>query len=81
MTPFLSGFVTELVKLGAPVDPTSKADGKMEKLLKGGISRYVGEKDIRNPTFPSMEQVSNKAFKDKTQKVDARPPKPPKVKL
>jgi hypothetical protein len=79
VTPFLSGFAAELVKLGAPVDPTSKANGKMDKLLKGGLAKYVGEKDVRTPTFPSMEQVSNKAFKDKTPKVDARPPKPPKV--
>ena len=80
MTPFLTGFAAELVKLGAPVDPTSKANGKMENLLKGGLSRYVGEKDVRTPTFPSMEQVSNKAFKDKSPKVDFRAPKPPKVK-
>jgi len=79
VTSFLSGFTAELVKLGAPIDPTSKANGKMEKLLKGGLAKYIGEKDVRNPTFPSMEQVSNKAFKDKTPKVDARPPKPPKV--
>ena len=79
MTPFLSGFTAELVKLSAPKDPTAKVNGKMEKLLKGGLTRYIGEKDVRNPTFPSMEQVSNQPFTGKVPKVDARPPKPPKV--
>jgi hypothetical protein len=79
VTPFLAGFAAELVKLGETKDPTAKANGKMEKLLKGGLSRYIGEKDVRNPTFPSMEQVSNKPYKVETPKVDVRPPKPPKV--
>jgi hypothetical protein len=80
VTPFLSGFAAELVKLGETKDPTAKANGKMEKLLKGGLAKYIGEKDVRNPTFPPMEQVSNQSFKDKSPKMDFRPPKPPKVK-
>ena len=79
MTPFLTGFAAELVKLGETKDPTAKANGKMEKLLRGGLSKYVGEKDVRNPTFPSMEQVSNQSFKDKGPSIDLRPLKAPKV--
>jgi len=68
-----------LKKISAPVDPTSKANGKMEKLLKGGLARYIGEKDVRNPTFPNMESVANTPFKVQAPKVDARVPKPPKA--
>jgi hypothetical protein len=80
MTPFLSGFAAELVKLGETKDPTAKVNGKMDKLLKGGLSKYIGEQDVRTPTFPPMEEVANRSFKDKSPKVDFRAPKPPKVK-
>lgn len=80
MKPFLTGFSTELMKLSAPIDPTAKADGKMEKLLQGGLEAYVGSKDIRTPTFPSMREVASQPSKEQKGGVDVRPPKPPKVK-
>jgi hypothetical protein len=79
VTPFLSGFGAELVKLGADMkDPMAKVKGKMKKLLKGGLKKYVGSEEVRGRTFPSMESVANKPFK--SPKLDFRVPKPPKVK-
>ena len=59
-------------------DPTAGTQTKMEKLLKGGLKKYLGSPEIRHPTFPPMAEVANRQFKDHGPKLNLRPPKPPK---
>jgi hypothetical protein len=76
---FLAGFSDELSKLAeSRVNPFGQAETKMEKLLKGGLKRYVGSPEVRHPTFPPMAEVASRGYTDKTPKVDARPPRPPR---
>jgi hypothetical protein len=77
---FLAGFTDELVKLSASrKNPYSSVQNHQDKLLRGNLSDYIGTEEIRHQPHPSMEEVSNRAFKDRTPKIDARPPKPPKT--
>lgn len=74
----MQGFVDELVKTGAPIKPTAQIETKMEKLLKGGLKRYLGKPEIRHPTFPPMAEIANRSYRDRTPKLAVRPPKPPR---
>ncbi|MBW2288648.1 MAG: hypothetical protein JRG90_12580 [Deltaproteobacteria bacterium] len=58
-------------------NPAAGVETKMDKLLKGGLQRYVGKPEIRHPTFPPMAEVANRPYKDRAPKIDTRPPKPP----
>lgn len=81
MNNFLAGFTSELVKLSASrKNPYSKVQNQQDKLLRGNLSDYVGTQDVRNPAHPPMYETSNRAYKVQASKLNAKPPKPPKVK-
>lgn len=81
MTPLLTGFGDELVKLSASrKNPYSRIQNQADKLLRGNLSDYVGTSEVRHPPIPRMEQVAQTPAKIQKPKIDFRAPRPPRVK-
>lgn len=75
MTPTLHGFVDELVKLAVTrKNPYALVETKMEKLLKGGLQKYLGSPEIRHPTFPPMAEVANHWYREREPRLNLKPP-------
>lgn len=86
MNHFLTGFASELVKLGASrKNPYSQIQNQQDKLLRGNLSTYLGAEEVRHQAHPSMESVAKTKPLRESPKVEVRapkiklkPPKPPK---
>ena len=76
MNHFLGAFSDELTKLSETLkNPLAPAQTKMKNLLKGGVEKYMGSKEVRTSPYPSMRDVATQSSKDKNPSLSFRPPK------